>query len=126
MSTPETMSETTGQDVVTRYLAAVAGHDWDALADCLTDDVTRVGPFGDRYHPRDAYLTFLRGLLPSLEGYRMRVDRIVDAGRVVTAELTETLVWEGKLVVTPESLIFDLAEDGRISHIGIYIRRLAD
>jgi hypothetical protein len=49
----------------------------------------------------------------------MRVDRVVYAGDVAMAELTESV--EG--TDTPESLVFDLADDGRIARISIYIQR---
>jgi hypothetical protein len=114
--------------VVEDYLRCVATHDWDGLVACLTEDVVRVGPFGDTYTPRDNYVAFLTGLMPTLEDYEMRVDRVVEAeveaGRVVTVELTETMTWDGARIETPEALVFDLAADGRIAHIGIYIRRL--
>jgi limonene-1,2-epoxide hydrolase len=108
---------------VERYLAALQHHDWDALAGSLRHDVQRVGPFGDTYHGRDAYLAFLRGLLPTLADYSMDVHRVVEAGEVVTVELTESMTWDGARVVTPEALVFDLDRDGRIARIRIYIQR---
>lgn len=111
---------------VEEYLRCIAAHDWDGLAATLTDDVVRVGPFGDTYTPKEPYLAFLSALMPTLEDYELRVDRLVEAGAVVTAELTETMTWDGKRIETPEVLVFDLAGDGRITHIGIYIRRLPD
>ena len=107
---------------VERYLASLVAHDWDALRDCVTDDVVRVGPFGDTYAGRDAYVGFLSGLMPTLVDYSMEVHRVVDAGRVVTAELTETMRWEGERVVTHEALVFDVAENDRIRRIAIYIQ----
>jgi hypothetical protein len=102
----------------------MVAHDWDGLAACLTDDVVRIGPFGDVYTPKAPYVSFLSGLLPTLEDYELRVDRIVEHGSVVLAELTETMTFGGTRVETPEALVFDLADDGRIARIGIYIRRL--
>jgi ketosteroid isomerase-like protein len=111
-------------DTVERYLKAVVEHDWTALAGCLTDDVVRVGPFGDTYAPKGPYLAFLEELMPSLEGYSMEVERIVEAGNVVVAELTETLEMGGTVHVTPEALVFDLDADGLISRVNIFIKRL--
>ena len=112
--------------VVGRYLTAVAGQDWETLADCVAEDVRRTGPFGDRYEGREAYVGFLRQLMPTLEGYRMDVERIVatDEGRTVVAELSETVELDGRPVRTPESLVFDLDDAGRISRIAIYIQTL--
>lgn len=110
--------------VVERYLQAVVAHDWKSLASCLAEDVVRVGPFGDTYTPREPYVAFLADLMPTLPGYAMRVDRVVYAGQVAVAQLSETVELDGAPVETPESLVFDLAPDGRIARIAIYIQRL--
>ena len=70
---------TDGVGTVERYLACVAGHDWAGLTDCLHPDVVRVGPFGDTYTPRGPYVEFLSQLIPTLEEYTMRVDRVLPA-----------------------------------------------
>lgn len=113
-------------DVVERYLSAVAAQDWDTFAQCISADVVRVGPFGDVYEGRDAYMSFLRNLMPTLVNYRMDVERVVyaDGKGVAIAELSETMDFDGRTVRTPESLLFDLDRDGRIRHIAIYVQRL--
>ncbi|HLI72924.1 MAG TPA: nuclear transport factor 2 family protein [Acidimicrobiales bacterium] len=112
-----------GTAVVERYLDRIVARDWDAVATCLAEDVVRVGPFGDLYTPRAPYLAFLSELMPSLEGYSMHVERIFGTDRLVVAELSETVSLDGTPVETPESLVFDLDDDGLISHISIYIQR---
>ncbi|HEX6311362.1 MAG TPA: nuclear transport factor 2 family protein [Acidimicrobiia bacterium] len=109
--------------VVEQYLAAIVGHDWDGLRECVTDDVVRVGPYGDRYEGRDAYVAFLAATMPSLRGYEMVVDRVTYTGEGrAFAELSETVEIDGRPVRTPEVLVFDLAPDGRITHVEIYIQ----
>ncbi len=118
-----------GQDsgrVVERYLERLRAHDWDAMAACLAEDVVRVGPFGDTYTPKDAYVAFLSELMPSLPGYSMRLDRVVSSGRTVMVELTEIVEIAGSPLETPEALVFDLDDDDRIAHISIYIQRLGE
>lgn len=110
--------------VVGRYLKAVVDHDWVELASCMTDDVVRVGPFGDTYTPKGPYVDFLEKLMPSLEGYSMEIGRITEAGNVVVAELTETVKMGGKVHVTPEALVFDLDTGGLIKRVDIFIKRL--
>ena len=112
--------------VVERYLRAVAAQDWDVAAGCLAPDVTRAGPFGDDFAGRDVYLAHLREVMLSLAGYRMELGRLIPGAgdRTWTVELTETVEMGGRVVVTPECLIFDLDEDGLIQHIGIFIRTL--
>jgi ketosteroid isomerase-like protein len=112
-------------EVVERFLDRMAAHDWDAMSACVADDVVRVGPFGDTYEGRESYVAFVAGLLPTLAGYEMRVHRVVAAGHVAVAELTETVELDGRPVVTPEALVFDVGGDGRIRHISIYVQRIA-
>ena len=113
-------------EVVVRYLDRLVAHDWSAVSACLAEDVVRVGPFGDTYTGRDPYVAFLSQLMPALPGYAMRVDRVVSAGPVAVAELTETVEIDGSPLDTPESLVFDLDDGGRITHIAIYIQRLGE
>ncbi len=115
-----------GGAVVERYLERLVAHDWAAMAECLADDVVRVGPFGDTYTPKEPYVAFLSALMPSLQGYAMRIDRVVAAGAVVVVELTETIEVAGAPLETPEVLVFDLDAEGRIAHIAIYIQRLGE
>jgi ketosteroid isomerase-like protein len=112
--------------VIEEYLAAVTGHQWDRLAQCVTDDVVRTGPFGDTYRGRDDYVAFIAGLMPRLPGYSMAVDRVAYSadGRVAIAQLSETVEVDGRPRRTPETLVFDLADDGRIAAIAIYTQHL--
>jgi ketosteroid isomerase-like protein len=111
--------------LIRRYLDGVAGQDWAAVSECLAVDVRRVGPFGDVYEGREQYLAFLRRTMPALAGYSMDVERVLHTGdeNAAVAELTETVELDGRPVRTPESLVFDLDDDGRIRHIAIYIQQ---
>ena len=116
--------------VVERYLDAIIGHDWDALADCLGDDgFSRVGPWGDEYADKAAYVAFISDLMPRLPGYEMRVDRVIYSAdeRLAVVELTETVDVDGRRHPTPEALVFDLDDDGaqgRIRRIQVFIQTL--
>jgi ketosteroid isomerase-like protein len=110
--------------VVRCYLDTMVARDWAGLVACLHPDIVRLGPYGDDYHGTDAYVPFLRATIESLEGYLMRVDRVVATGAsVVLAELSETVTIDGAALETPEALVFDLAPDGRIARVAIYLRR---
>src|SRR3954447_1439540 len=104
--------------IVERYLGALTAHDWDALRECLTDDVVRVGPYRDEYRGRDAYVEFLARLMPTLPSYAMEVTRVTYVDRLVFAELTETVAG----VRTEEALVFELAADDRIERIDVFIK----
>jgi hypothetical protein len=114
--------------VVERYLDAIKGHDWDALAACLSDDgFSRVGPWGDEYADKSEYVAFISDLMPRLPGYEMRVDRVIYSGdgRLAVTELTETVDVEGRRHPTPEALVFDIDRDGahgRIRRIQVFIQ----
>jgi len=110
--------------VVRRYLDAMVAGDWDALAECLDPDIVRLGPYGDDYHGVDEYVPFLRSTIEALEDYEMRVDRVAAAGdAMVVAELSETVTMNGARLETPEALVFDLAPDGRIARVAIFLRK---
>ena len=111
--------------VVERYLAAVAGQDWETFAATMTDDIVRIGPFGDVYSGRDAYIEYLSGLMPNLPGYSMDVAKVtyIDDGARAVAELSETVEVDGSPLVTPEALLFDLTADGLVKRVEIFTRR---
>jgi ketosteroid isomerase-like protein len=112
----------TTDGVVERYLESIAGHNWDVLDACLADEFTRVGPFGDTYATKPEYLAFISDLMPRLPGYAMEVTRITYRDRVAYAELCETVTVDGEPLRTPECLTFDLAGDGRISRVEVFIQ----
>jgi len=113
-------------EVVEQYFELLIAHDFDRLADLLTDDIVRIGPFGDMKSPLVPYLEFLADLMPRLPGYAMDVHRVMYSDGVAVAEITETIEVDGTKIPTPEALVFDLAPDGRIRKIQIYIQRLDD
>jgi ketosteroid isomerase-like protein len=109
--------------IVERYLDAIASHDWGVVDDCITDDIVRVGPYGDRYTGRVEYLAFIADLMPKLAGYAMKLHRVTFASDTLAyVELTETVELDGKPMRTPEVLVFELGGDGRIARVDIYIQ----
>jgi ketosteroid isomerase-like protein len=108
----------------TRYLRALARLDWDEVTACLAADVLRRGPYGDDYEGTTVYIPFLQRTMPALPGYRMDIDRVSDLGeRRAMVELRETIELEDGPLVTHECLVFDVASDGLIEEICIYIRQ---
>jgi len=110
--------------IVERYLEKMVAHDFEAMAACLAEDVVRVGPYGDTYTPKDVYVAMLSGLMPTLPGYAMEINRVIVKDRIVVVELSETVEIDGVPLVTPEALVFELDEAGLIAHISIYIQTL--
>ena len=111
-------------DIVERYLDAIVSHDWDAVAECVADDIVRVGPFRDRYDGRDDYLAFIADTMPKLKGYVMEVHRVTYANNgLVFTELSETVEFDGKPMLTAEALVFELDADRRIVRVDIFIQQ---
>jgi hypothetical protein len=118
-----TLRGVTGR-IIERYLQALTEHDWDAFAACLADEFTRVGPYGDAYPSKPEYVAFISELMPRLPDYAMEVRRITYADRIAFAELNETVTVDDVALNTPECLMFDLTEDGLISHIEVFIQTM--
>ncbi len=114
-----------GRATVERYLAALARQEWDELAPCLTADVERIGPYDDVYRGREEYVRFLAETLRALEGYELRVARLVAGGDVVVAELSETVDTAAGRRRTHEAVVFDLSPEGLIRRIAVFLRRSA-
>ena len=94
---------------------------WSANALPTTSSAS--GPYRDRYAGRDEYLAFIADLMPKLKGYVMKLDRVTYANDTLAfAELTETVEVDGKPMVTPEVLVFELTGDGRIARVEIFIQ----
>jgi hypothetical protein len=115
---------TAGQ-VVEAYLGAIVTHDWDLLRSLVSDEVVRLGPYGDNFRGRDDYVSYLAELMPTLEGYAMDLTRVTYVGdeRRAFVELTEHVTVNGAPTVTAEVLVIDLDEAQQISRIEIYLRR---
>lgn len=109
------------QDVVERYLAALAAHDWPAVAETLAPDIERFGPYRDVYRGREPYTKFLAVTIDSLGGYQLDIDRVLVAGGIVTVELRETVDDGDARLETCEAVVFDTA-DGLITRVSVYLQ----
>jgi hypothetical protein len=108
---------------VERYLAALGGQDWDALAACLHADVERIGPYNDVYRGRDPYAAFLAATLRSLSGYELVVSRLIAGRASVVAELSETVDTPSGRRRTDEAVVFDVDSSGLICRVAVYLRK---
>ena len=97
--------------------------DWDAMAACLAEDVTRVGPYRDVKQGRDDYRDFLAETIEALDGYRQEVQRIWSDGDHAVAQLSETLNVDGRPRRTDQAIVLDLGADGLIHRVEVYLQR---
>jgi limonene-1,2-epoxide hydrolase len=108
---------------VEEYLAALATQDWPRLAAALTSDVERIGPYGDVYRGREAYVAFLAATVGALRGYALRVERRLVAADAVVVLLSEAVDTPAGRRTTAEAVVFDLGPCGRIARVGVYLRK---
>jgi SnoaL-like domain len=115
----------TRTDAVEGYLACMAAHDWDGLAATIADEgLTRDGPFCDRVEGKQRYVDFLRGVITSLDGYRLQVQRVSHvSNRVSFVELSETFEVDGVPTAYPECILFERNDDGLISHVSVFVKQ---
>ena len=109
------------KDLVERYLAGLAAHDWSTVAATLDPDVRRMGPYRDAYRGREQYTHFLTQAIGSLTGYRLDIDRVHVSGPVVTVELRETVDDGDARLETREAVVFDTAR-GLITGVAVYLQ----
>jgi len=109
-----------GDGVVERFFLHLTARGWAALGELLTEDVERVGPFGDRVEGRARYLEFLRSLVP--QDYGNDVHRITYAadGNSAFARVTEHLVYPHGTHHLEEVYAFELDRRGRIARLEVY------
>jgi hypothetical protein len=96
--------------------------DWSGLAATLTDgDFERIGPYCDVIPSKSEYVAYLDRVVSSLPEYRLTPERVVSTEGVVYAEITESCVHADQKMTFPEVLVFDLADDGLIRRIQVYL-----
>jgi len=117
------MSESDAIAVATRFFDRMGAFDWDAMIECVAEDITRVGPFRDVKTGRDDYRDFLAETIEALDGYVLAVQRIWSDGERVVAQLSETLNVEGRARRTDEAVVLDIGPDGLIHRVEVYLQR---
>ena len=109
--------------VATRFFDRMGAFDWDAMAECVAEDITRVGPFRDVKVGRDDYRDFLAQTIEALDGYVLAVQRIWSDGERAVAQLSETLNIDGRPRRTDEAIVLDIGSDGLIQRVEVYLQR---
>ncbi len=110
---------------IARYFEAMGRHDWSELRDCLSDQFSRVGPYEEHsWSDPQAYVEFLRDLLPTVKGQRLELTEAIEDGSSVHVNGTETTEVDGAPHSVRVAGSFRMAPDDKISHIEVFVRRL--
>jgi ketosteroid isomerase-like protein len=117
------MSELDAIAVAGRFFDRMGAFDWDAMAECVAEDITRVGPFRDVKVGRDDYRDFLATTIEALDDYVLAVQRIWSDGERAVAQLSETLTVDGRPRRTDEAIVLDIGPDGLIHRVEVYLQR---
>jgi limonene-1,2-epoxide hydrolase len=112
--------------VVRSFLGCAPERDWQLAASLLDPAVTREGADGSVIAGRQAYLEFLRDVLPADASYRSEVVALAataDGGRVLV-ELREELVPAGgEALRASEVMVFVLTPERRIGSISVFAKQ---
>ena len=110
---------------VEQYLEAMNAQDWEALAETISPiALFRDGPFVDIIEGKDAYVTFLEGIISTLPGYELRVRRISTAAENrFYVELSESFDVGDDRPEYPEVCLFETGSDGLISYVSVFMKR---
>ncbi len=117
------MDAAEAEATVRRFFDRMGAFDWDAMAACVAPDVVRVGPYRDVKQGRDDYRDFLATTIAALEGYVLAVQRVWSDGTHAVAQLSETLVVDGRRRRTDEAIVLDLGPDGLIHRVEVYLQK---
>jgi len=113
-------------DVLDRYVTALRTQDWEALSECLAQDVHRTGPYLDVVEGRADYIAFLAGVIPGLLNYDIRLSRIDRLeGGAALVRLSEFVDIAGVRTEIPEALVFEFNSEGEISCVDVYLKQVA-
>jgi hypothetical protein len=120
-------ADTNESRCVEDFVESYRAHDWARLAGCLSDSgFERVGPYLDVIDSKTEYVAFLQRVVPTLgpryELAPVRISRGED-GTTAFAELIERVEIEGTLTDIPEVIVFDLAADGLIGRMRLFLQQ---
>jgi hypothetical protein len=109
------------------YVAYYGAHEWDRLRTVFDHaDFVRTGPYLDLFTDVDAYVTFLEEVVPTMGAdYELQIERVVytPGEKVAFAQLIEHLELNGAMVDIPETIVFDLNDDGLIRRMSLYLKQ---
>jgi len=109
------------------YISYYSAHQWQQLRTVFDpSDFRRTGPYLDVFTDVDKYVDFLEEVVPTMGAdYELQIERIVYAPgeKVAFGQLIEHLELDGVMTDIPETIIFDLNDDGLIRRMSLYLKQ---
>jgi hypothetical protein len=109
------------------YISYYGSHQWEKLRTVFDRvDFKRTGPYLDVFTDVDKYVDFLEEVVPTMGAdYELQIERIVytPGAKVAFGQLIEHLELEGVMTDIPETIIFDLNDDGLIRRMSLYLKQ---
>jgi limonene-1,2-epoxide hydrolase len=117
---------------VNEFIARVVACDFAGAGELVADDLEYDNvPIG-KNHGRDAFVTFLGGMIKGIDEMQFEVHRQVAAGNLVMNERTDRFrIGDDWVVALPVAGVFEVGDDGRITlwrdyfDIGMYQQQIA-
>jgi hypothetical protein len=73
---------------------------------------------------KQPYVEFLRGVISSLDGYQLQVQRVSHVSdRTSFVEVSETFGVGGVPTTYPECILFERNDDGLIAHVSVFVKQ---
>jgi hypothetical protein len=109
------------------YITYYGSHQWEKLRTVFdATDFQRTGPYLDVFTDVDEYVDFLESVIPTMGAdYELQIERIVytPGEKVAFGQLIEHLELDGVMTDIPETIIFDLNDDGLIRRMSLYLKQ---
>jgi hypothetical protein len=108
------------------YITYYGARQWQQLRTVFDHlDFKRTG-YNDLFTDADKYVDFLEEIVPTFGAdYQLEIERIVytPGEKVAFAQFVEHLELKGAMTDIPETIIFDLNDDGLIRRMSLYIKQ---
>jgi hypothetical protein len=114
------------EDVVARFWRGVDEHDWDLIAETISEDFERHGMYGteaDTCRGKTRYLEFVSKVIGRMDHHDLKARKIFRSadGRKSVAECIETIRPPGEEPLVMHFInILDIDDDGLISKLDIF------
>ena len=108
------------------YISYYGAREWQQMRTVFDhSDFKRTG-YNDVFTDPDEYVDFLEEIVPTMGAdYELKIERIVYAPgeKVAFGQFIEHLELKGSMTDLPETIIFDLNDEGLIRRMSLYLKQ---